>query len=238
MSEETSNEVQQEQAEPTTQEAQAVDTAPKAFEIPTEAQAFVGEGKKYQSPEDALRSVPHAQKHIETLEFELAEVREELTRRKTTQELLDEIKSGAQRVENTTPSAEVNQDTLEQLVSSTIERREQASKAKSNASEVASKFTQKYGETAQSAYNQIAKEAGLSVQQLNNLAATSPNAVLKLAGLNGAVTTTTTSKGSINTQTLTGTPSDVMSARVPRGASTKDLVKAWKAAGDKVKSQS
>ena len=237
MSEETSNEVQQEQAEPTTQEAQAVDTAPKAFEIPTEAQAFVGEGKKYQSPEDALRSVPHAQKHIETLESELAQVIEELTRRKTTQELLDEIKSGAQRVENTTPSAEVNQDTLEQLVSSTIERREQASKAKSNASEVASKFTQKYGETAQSAYNQIAKEAGLSVQQLNNLAATSPNAVLKLAGLNGAVTTTTTSKGSINTQTLTGTPSDVMSARVPRGASTKDLVKAWKAAGDKVKSQ-
>ena len=238
MSEETSNEVQQEQAEPTTQEAQAVDTAPKAFEIPTEAQAFVGEGKKYQSPEDALRSVPHAQKHIETLESELAQVKEELTKRKTTQELLDEIKSGAQRVENTTPSAEVNQDTLEQLVSSTIERREQASKAKSNASEVASKFTQKYGETAQSAYNQIAKEAGLSVQQLNNLAATSPNAVLKLAGLNGAVTTTTTSKGSINTQTLTGTPSDVMSARVPRGASTKDLVKAWKAAGDKVKSQS
>jgi hypothetical protein len=238
MSEETSNEVQQEQAEPTTQEAQAVDTAPKAFEIPTEAQAFVGEGKKYQSPEDALRSVPHAQKHIETLESELAQVKEELTKRKTAQELLDEIKSGAQRVENTTPSAEVNQDTLEQLVSSTIERREQASKAKSNASEVASKFTQKYGDTAQSAYNQIAKEAGLSVQQLNNLAATSPNAVLKLAGLNGAVTTTTTSKGSINTQTLTGTPSDVMSARVPRGASTKDLVKAWKAAGDKVKSQS
>jgi predicted nucleic acid-binding Zn-ribbon protein len=238
MSEETSNEVQQEQAEPTTQEAQAVDTAPKAFEIPTEAQAFVGEGKKYQSPEDALRSVPHAQKHIETLESELAQVKEELTKRKTAQELLDEIKSGAQRVENTTPSAEVNQDTLEQLVSSTIERREQASKAKSNASEVASKFTQKYGETAQSAYNQIAKEAGLSVQQLNNLAATSPNAVLKLAGLNGAVTTTTTSKGSINTQTLTGTPSDVTSARVPRGASTKDLVKAWKAAGDKVKSQS
>ena len=238
MSEETSNEVQQEQAEPTTQEAQAVDTAPKAFEIPTEAQAFVGEGKKYQSPEDALRSVPHAQKHIETLESELAQVKEELTKRKTAQELLDEIKSGAQRVENTTPSAEVNQDTLEHLVSSTIERREQASKAKSNASEVASKFTQKYGDTAQSAYNQIAKEAGLSVQQLNNLAATSPNAVLKLAGLNGAVTTTTTSKGSINTQTLTGTPSDVMSARVPRGASTKDLVKAWKAAGDKVKSQS
>ena len=236
MSEETSNEVQQEQAESTTQEAQAVDTAPKTFEIPTEAQAFVGEGKKYQSPEDALKSVPHAQKHIETLESELAQVKEELTKRKTTQELLDEIKSGAQPVENTTPSAEVNQDTLEQLVSSTIEKREQATKAKTNASQVANKFTEKFGATAEAAYNQIAKEAGLTVQQLNNLAATSPNAVLKLAGLNGAVTTSTTTKGSINTQSLTGTPVE-NTARVPRGASTKDLVKAWKAAGEKVKSQ-
>ena len=89
---------------------------------------------------------------------------------------------------------------------------------------------------AEDAYNQIAKEAGLTVEQLNNLAATSPNAVLKLAGLNGAVTTTSTSKGSINTQSLTGTPVET-TTRVPRGASTKDLVKAWKAAGEKVKSQ-
>ena len=236
MSEETSNAVQQEQVEPSTNEAPKQDTAPRTFEIPTEAQAFVGEGKKYQSPEDALKSVPHAQKHIETLEFELAQVKAELTKRKTTQELLDEIKSGAQPVENTTPRAEVNQDTLEQLVSSTIEKREQATKAKTNASQVANKFTEKFGATAEAAYNQIAKEAGLTVQQLNNLAATSPNAVLKLAGLNGAVTTSTTTKGSINTQSLTGTPVE-NTARVPRGASTKDLVKAWKAAGEKVKSQ-
>lgn len=236
MSEETEVVQETQTEELSTNEAPKQDTAPKAFEIPTEAQAFVGEGKKYQSPEDALKSVPHAQKHIETLESELAQVKEELTKRKTAQELLDEIKSGAQPVENTTPSAEVNQDTLEQLVSSTIERREQATKAKTNASQVANKFTEKFGTTAEDAYNQIAKEAGLSVQQLNNLAATSPNAVLKLAGLNGAVTTSTTSKGSINTQTLTGTPVET-TARVPRGASTKDLVKAWKAAGEKVKSQ-
>ena len=35
-------------------------------------------------------------KHIETLESELAEAREELTKRRTTQELIDEIKSGVQ----------------------------------------------------------------------------------------------------------------------------------------------
>jgi hypothetical protein len=66
--------------EQSTNEAVQTDTAPKTFEIPTEVQSLVGEGKKYQSPEDALKSVPHAQKHIETLESELAEAREELLR--------------------------------------------------------------------------------------------------------------------------------------------------------------
>ena len=106
--------------EQSTNEAVQTDTAPKAFEIPTEAQELVGEGKKYQSPEDALKSVPHAQKHIETLESELASVKEELTKRQTTQELIDELKSGSQPVENTTQSAEINQDNIMDLVNKTL----------------------------------------------------------------------------------------------------------------------
>ena len=82
--------VTQETVEPTTQEAQQQDTQTKPFEIPTEAQDLVGEGKKYSSAEEALRSVPHAQQHIKTLEEEMAELKEELSKRKTTQELLDE----------------------------------------------------------------------------------------------------------------------------------------------------
>tara|TARA_R110002020_G_scaffold166067_2_gene353893 strand:- start:815 stop:1546 length:732 start_codon:yes stop_codon:yes gene_type:complete len=243
MSEETTNEVVQETkteqpVEQPTKEAVQQDTAPKAFEIPTEAQDLVGEGKKYKSPEDALRAVPHAQQHIQTLESELAEVKEELTKRKTAQELLDEIKSGTQPVENTTQSVDVNQDTLEQLVQNTIDKRENAQSARANAKIVAEKFTKKFGANAESAYNQIAVESGLDVQQLHNLAATSPNAVLKLAGLTDVkVATTTTTPGSVNTESLSATPSDSsLSARVPIGASTKDLVKAWKNAGEKVNS--
>lgn len=232
MSEETTNELI---IEPSTNEVQKVDNPVPKFEIPTEAQDFVGEGKKYKSAEDALKSVPHAQQHIETLESELAVVKEELSKRKTTQELLDEIKSGTRQ--EATPQAEVNQDTLEQLVAQTLERREFAKTAKSNASIVAAKFTEKFGETAQTAYNQIARESGLTVQQLHNLAATSPNAVLRLAGLDAKVATASSSSGTINTQSLKGTPPDALSAKVPRGASTKDLVRAWKAAGEKVKSQ-
>ena len=237
MSEETSNEEvvpTEETTEPSTTEAQVA--APStALEIPTEAQAYVGEGKKYKNPEDALKSVPHAQEHISTLEAELAEVKEELTKRKTASELLDEIRSGTNQEAT---ASEVNHDDIEQLINSTLANRESAKTAKLNANSVADKFTEQYGAEAQTAYNQIAKEAGLSVQQLNNLAATSPNAVLKLSGLSDKKVQTSSTSGSINTESLKATETGALtSARVKQGASTKDLVSAWKRAGEISKSR-
>lgn len=232
-------ETQQEQVnvEPTTQEAPQQDTPVKAFEIPTEVQDLVGEGKKYKSPEDALKSVPHAQEHIKTLEEEMVSLREELAKRRTAEELLDEIKSGAQT--EVTPSAEVNQDTIEEIVQRRLEQNELQKQAKTNADSVAHKFMSKYGDQAEAVYNQIAKDSGLSVQQLNNLASTSPNVVLKLAGIGSSeVQTPSKTTGSINTQALENTPKETQaSARVPKGASTKDLVSAWRIAGEKIKSQ-
>lgn len=232
------NNIQQEQVlEQPTQETQKVDNPTPEFKIPTEAMDFVGEGKKYRSAEDALRSVPHAQEHIKTLESELAQAREELTRRKTAEELLDELKSGNQQVENTTQNVGFDQDTIMNLVNQTIEQRDRQSKAQTNASAVAAKFTEQYGTQAQEVYNKIAQEAGLTVEQLNNLAATSPNVVLKLSGLDVKSTPVGKTSSSINTQALGSTKPTELSARVPRGASTKDMLAAWRAAGEKVKSQ-
>jgi hypothetical protein len=224
--------------EQSTNEAVQTDTAPKAFEIPTEAQELVGEGKKYQSPEDALKSVPHAQKHIETLESELASVKEELTKRQTTQELIDELKSGSQPVENTTQSAEINQDSVMDLVNQTLTIREKKAQAESNAKSVAAKFTAQYGDKAESTYNSIAKELNVTVAQLNELASSAPSIVLKAAGLSAATAPVGNTTGSVNTEALTNTaPSEALSAKVESG-STKDLLKAWGRAGEKIKQQS
>ena len=224
--------------EQSTNEAVQTDTAPKAFEIPTEAQELVGEGKKYQSPEDALKSVPHAQKHIETLESELASVKEELTKRQTTQELIDELKSGSQPVENTTQSAEINQDSVMDLVNQTLTIREKKAQAESNAKSVAEKFTAQYGDKAESTYNSIAKELNVTVAQLNELASSAPSIVLKAAGLSAATAPVGNTTGSVNTEALTNTASpEALSAKVESG-STKDLLKAWGRAGEKIKQQS
>lgn len=232
--------VTQETVEPTTQEAQQQDTQAKPFEIPTEAQDLVGKGKKYSSAEEALRSVPHAQEHIKTLEEEMAQLKEELSKRKTTQELLDEIKSGVQPVENTTQEVGLNQDNIMELVNQTLKQNEQKKTAQANASQVASKFSEKYGSNAETVYNSLAKDLNLSPQKLNELAATSPNLVLRLADLEPNVKTNVSkSSGSVNTEALAQNKApQELSARVPKGAKTSDLVNAWRAAGEKVKQQS
>jgi uncharacterized protein YoxC len=232
--------VTQESVEPTTQEAQQQDTQTKPFEIPTEAQDLGGEGKKYSSAEEALKSVPHAQNHIQTLESELAELKTELSKRKTTQELLDEIKSGVKPVENTTQEVGLNQDTVMELVNNTLKQNEQKKLAQANASQVASKFSEKYGSNAEAVYNSLAKDLNLTPTKLNELAATSPNLVLRLADLEPSVQTSVARpSGSVNTEALAANkPKAEVSAKVPRGASTKDLVNAWRAAGEKVKQQS
>jgi hypothetical protein len=225
--------------EQSTNEAVQTDTAPKAFEIPTEAQELVGEGKKYQSPEDALKSVPHAQKHIETLESELASVKEELTKRQTTQELIDELKSGAQPSEVTPQEPVLNQDNLMALVNQALDNKTMQQTANQNTKSVSEKFTAQFGEAAESVYNKITKDTGISIEQLNKLSATSPGAVLKLAGIEPTNVTPVSSSGNVNTNALENKSVDnsQLSARVKQGATTKDLAAAWKIAGEKIKQQ-
>lgn len=230
----------QQPVETSTNEVQQQDTQAKLFEIPTEAQDLVGEGKKYASAEDALRSVPHAQKHIQTLETEMAELKEELAKRKTTQELLDELKSETkQPVENTTQEAGLNEDAIMSLVNQTLQRNEQTKTAKANADSVAQKFQSKYGSEAETVYNKLAGELGMSTQQLNSLATSSPSVVLRLAGLtDSASSDVAKSSGSVNTETLSQPKiNPELTARVGKNGSTKDLVRAWKAAGEKIKQQ-
>lgn len=207
--------------------------------IPTEVADIVGEGKKYKSVEDALRSVPHAQKHIETLESELIKLRDEVSKRKATEELLEELKSGIQQP--ATAKAEFDPVSIAQTVDAAVSRRleqtEAARIAATNIGIVVSAFNSHFGEElGPENYKQIAKEAGLTVSELNRLASNSPTAVLKLAGLStSGVTAPAKSTSSVNTQALSTNqkPSEI-SSKV-EGRSTKDMVDAWKRAGEKIK---
>jgi hypothetical protein len=202
--------------------------------IPPELNELVGEGKKYKTVEAAMAALPHAQTHISKLEQELATLREEVTKRRTTQELLDELKSGIPNGE-TAPHKEIDQDAVVKLVKQIVSQTETVKQHKSNTSTVVSAFKEAFGDKAEEQYNKIAAEAGMSVGVLNELAKTSPLAVIKLAGLNKPVNITGKVKSDVNTETFRTNSQEPLSAKVAKTNSTRDLVDAWRRAGEKVK---
>lgn len=227
--------------QPTDPATPPVVTPPAALVLPPEVTEFVGTGKKYASVDEALKSVPHAQKHIAQVEAELKAAREELEKRKAAEEILKEIKAEAGSQSVVTPTqSDLTPEKIAQLVNQTIAQKEAQTIANANVNKVVSAFTEKYGsvEKAEAEFIRIANETGLSVDGLNKLSASSPQAVLKLAGFGekqvaGSVTKPTSS---VNTEALaiSGQGQGELSARVKSGASTKDLVNAWKIAGMKV----
>lgn len=204
--------------------------------LPTEVAELVGEGKKYKTAEDALKALPHAQGHIKTLEEEAKQLREELAKRKAAEELLEEFKlSGIQPgVVDKQPSAPVD---VEAIVASVLAKKEAQTTAQKNISVVVNTFQEAFGDKtkAEEMYNKVAEESGLSVAALNQLAATSPEAVMRLAGITkkqesmpGKV------QGTVNAQTFDDKPNTELSARVRPGATTRDMVNAVKIAREKV----
>lgn len=213
---------------------------PPAVALPTEVAELVGEGKKYRTAEDALKALPHAQGHIKTLEEEAKQLREELAKRKAAEELLEEFKaSGVLGGDRQKPTEQANVN-YEEIVASVLAKKEAATTAQKNISTVVSAFTSTFGDKTkgEEMYNKVAEESGLSVAALNQLAATSPEAVMRLAGITKKQETMPGRvQGTINAETFGDKPNTELSARLKPGASTKDMVNAWKIAGQKVQQQ-
>lgn len=203
-------------------------------QVPEVVTELVGSDKKYKSVEDALKSIPHAQSHIQKLEEEAAQLREELAKRKSTEELLDELK--ATGLPEKTPPATFDSESLVKVVEGVLSQREVQAKAKQNVESVIAAFNTQYGEKGPEMYKKVAEESGLHLESLNNLAANSPAAVLKLAGITQVSQTPGKTTSSVNTEAFKSQPTSSNIRVKPVGASTKDLVAAWKAAGEAIKS--
>lgn len=207
--------------------------------VPTELAELVGEGKKYSSVEAALKSIPHAQSHISTLEQENARIKAELEARRTTEDLLEDIRNGFVQPAAATTAPVVDPAQIEKTIETLLSRKEQQRSVQANLQTVISKFTEAFGskEKGEEAFYKLAEENGLDAQSLNGLAATSPKAVFKMAGLDSTKPTIPGKPSStVNTESFNQGGSQELSAKVSMvGASTKDVNQAWKNAGEKVK---
>lgn len=204
-------------------------------QVPEELQELVGEGKKYKTMEDALRSIPHAQNHIKTLEEKMQELEQEVQRRRAAEEVLEEVrKQGQEQPGATTSEANpAGEEDVQSLVRQTLEReltqREQAALVRQNQQQVVSSLSEKYGDKAEEVYVQKAQELGVPVSFLDDVAAKSPNAVLAYFGGSQQRTPAKTSS-SLNTEQVARQQPQAKRKNVMFGASSSDIMDAWNSA--------
>lgn len=185
--------------------------------------------QKYTDVETALKSLPHANQHISTLEKEMAQLKDELARRKSAEEVLESMQSKTPDKTEQPSAAAVDLAQIEQLVEKKLLSQRQQQEQMKNVSSVTEVLSKTYGDKAEEVFYATAKEAGLTMEQINTLAATAPAAVLKLMGVNKGQGVPGRTHSSVNTEAMANNgQADKLSAKVPFGASTRDMVNAWR----------
>jgi len=225
-----------------TDDNQVVEPKAAPLPIPEELQDFIGEGKKYSSLEDALKSIPHAQKHISTLEQENKTYKEQIEKVQSMEELLTQMKAQQNtKEEHTTPPVDNDSaddllgklsQQMEALVEQKLALKQQQEISNKNKESVANAFKQAYGDKAQEVYTKLSQDTGVSIDDLNQLAAASPKALLRLAGIEGSKQLANQKvSGTINTEAFianaTGKPAEVKP--VMYGATSADILATWRA---------
>jgi hypothetical protein len=197
---------------------------PTAPVVPTIASEFVGEGKKYSSIEVALGAIPHAQQHIENLEAENARLRA--------------AEANADKDQIATPATpELDQNKMREEARHVYQQISAEQVRSSNIATADNAMLEKYGDKRGEVTASVAAELGVSVKFLEEAAAKSPKAFLKLVSDSSSnqsgmphIETSTINSGAINL----GQQPEAPSVNVGGSGSAKDLVQGWRAAGKKV----
>lgn len=217
---------QQQQADQQTAAQQ--DTSTATFQLPDGVDEYVGEGKKYKTAEDALKSIPHAQRHVQTLEKELAELREKVNKATTLDEVLEKMKPQEKSAER--PSVqELNPSAIAEIVQQQLLEEKSKEVQEQNQAQVISKLTERFGDKAEEQYINKAKELNLSITDMNSLARKSP-AVVLAAFKEAESPAPSRTEANSTTSIMPSGDDGIDRTKAPiTGATTKDLVNVWKA---------
>lgn len=151
---------------------------------------------KYKDLNTALDALKHSQEFIpqlksdkERVEKELEDARKEIERLKAVEDSVTRLTSG-QSPQTTQTSQGLDAEAVANLVTQTLQRRETESTQKANLSSVVNTLQQAFGQDAEKNFYSKANELGISVEEMNTLAAKSPKAVYDLFGLSSKNTST------------------------------------------------
>ena len=147
--------------------------------------------QKYRTVQDALTALQHSQEYIPELSQKLKQQEQELAEAKAAAAKVTELEQIVLTLaqEKNKPSTEtpptpgLNPSQVEELISKTLTKRQQEEKAKENVTLVTTAVRQAFGEKAEESFYKRASDLGMTPDQFNTLAASTPKAVLKLLGL-------------------------------------------------------
>lgn len=149
---------------------------------------LVGDDKPYKTPDDLAKAKRHADLHIKRLEAEAAEIRQELNKQLTMEELLTQIKT----IQTPTPpsnlqvpptNTELQTPDINELVRKALESQTSEARKKANEAQVTSKLAERFGSEAQSYLNKKASELGVTIEYLRSQAQENPAVFYRLVDL-------------------------------------------------------
>lgn len=174
--------------------------------------SLVGEGKKYKTEEELAKAYIHADGFIDNLKRENGELKEDLQKRLSAEQILEEIKKGAapERVQgDTTNPLLTDESKLLSLVDKRIEGRKLEEIRSNNIREADQAIRNTYGEKAVEVITKKSQELGVPVKWLEDMAAQSPKALLTLLGIDNSKatqSTTTVTRGTVNSEVINNNP--------------------------------
>lgn len=157
-------------------------------------EVLVGEDKKFKSVEDLAKGKIESDNFIKQLQNELAELRDQVGKHQTMEEIKTQILSSLKQEKPLEqpvqpPTREPNDSDkvdVESLVATLLEKREIETRQKTNKQVVQDALEKKFGADAQLILNQKAKELSVSLDYLAKVAHESPSAFFRLVGIDQA----------------------------------------------------
>jgi hypothetical protein len=149
---------------------------------------LVGEGKKFKTADDLAKAKLESDRFIESLQRENKEMREDLSARLTVEQALAKQREAGNveppKPTENTPNPQRQVDLGDQIEQA-LAKRDQAKTVQSNIEIVTTKMTEVFGsiDKAAETISARSKELGMSVESLQQMAASNPKAFYKLIGV-------------------------------------------------------
>lgn len=191
---------------------------------------------KYRDVNTALDALKHSQEFIpqiknenEQLKAELNQLREQLSKLSNIEQQVQQLTSTRQTEQKTTAPA-LDENVVAELVTRTLSAQQQKAIQQSNIQAVVNAMKSSFGDDAEKTFYAKAAEVGMQPEDINLLAAKTPQAVLKLFGIADTKQQTKAPApivGGLNTSGYTQKPESNVRRNtngVLLGATTKDLV--------------